>query len=156
MITSDTPEGKRLRRRTTSWDGLLSRASGKRPGWPIFLVFLLCGFLGCFPRGELETDFGGVGVEGEVGGEGALGLLGDEAGEEVGFASGEHFLDVAGCQFLLEDGFAEAEAVGVVLGHHGGDHEGLLGLVEFGLLAIGQSNFLDQLVVGEVLDRFEV
>ncbi len=136
-----------------------SLALGKRTGCPLslflFLRSLLCSFFGR-SRGELEADLGGLGVEGEMGGEGAFGLLGDEAGEEVGLACSEHFFDVGGGEFLLEDRLAEAEAVGAVLAGELRDHEGFFGFVELRGLSVGEGDFLDELVVGEVIDGFEV
>ena len=51
-----------------------------------------------------------------MGGEGALGALGDEAVEEVGLAFGEELGDFLGGQLLLQDGLAEPEALGGSLG----------------------------------------
>ena len=77
-----------------------------------------------------------------MGGEGAFGLFGNETGEERGLSFGEHFFDVSGGEFLLEDRFSEAEAFGVILGDHVGDHEGFFGFVEFGDLAVGEGELL--------------
>ena len=79
---------------------------------------LLGALLGAFlrARGELKADLAGVEVEGEVGGEGPLGTLRDEAVQEGGLAFGEELGDLLGGELLLEDGFAEPEAVGRILG----------------------------------------
>ena len=127
-----------------------------------FLLFVLSGLSGSFlgsllcSWGKLEADFGGFGVKGEVGGEGAFGFLGNEAGKEGCFSFDEHFLDVGCGKLFLKDRFAEAEAVGVVLGGERGDHEGFFRFVEFGRLAVGEGDLFDHLIFSEVLDGFEI
>ena len=78
-------------------------------------------FLAALRGGKFKADLGCFGIQSEVSGEGALGFFGDEAGKKVGLSVGEHLFDVAGCEFLLENGLTETEAIGVVFGEEVGN-----------------------------------
>ena len=73
-----------------------------------FLARLLSRFLGsffcCLAWLELEADLTGGGIKGEVGGEGAFGAFGNEAGKEVGLAFLDQLNALVAGDLTLEDG----------------------------------------------------
>ena len=75
----------------------------------------------------------------------ALGAVGDEAAEQIGLAGGEELEGLVGGQFALEDGTADADAVGFLLGDEGGDVIGLVGLIDLDAAAVGEGGIADEL-----------
>lgn len=98
---------------------------------------------------EIEADLAVFHVEGEVGVEFPLGAVGDEAFEDVGFAEADELEHLIAGDFALEDGLADADAVGVLFGDDFWDVVGLVGGVNLVGFSFFGFRLADELLLGE-------